>query len=148
MNKWNQIKLFYERVIPAIMKSGSNQWGCEPYEWESHGVVLTPIESWLWHDIRAANLVLYPQFPVCGFFVDFANPKAKVSIECDGAAFHLDKAKDDARDKKLRALGWSVYRISGADCRDGVGLENESQSKARMFLRDISNLHKICAKPH
>jgi very-short-patch-repair endonuclease len=143
MNRWEQIKAFYAKALPEIMAGKSSQWGCDPYEWDGHGVTMTPIESWLWHDIRAEHLVLYPQFPVAWFFVDFANPKAKVVIECDGAAFHQDDAKDAARDKKLRAAGWSVYRINGVDCRDGVGMDRESQSKARQFLRMVSSFHNI-----
>ena len=143
MNNWNAIRSFYAAANSAIMGESSNEWGIDPYGWTGAEINLTPIESWLWHDIRAVDLVLYPQYPVGGFFVDFANPKAKVAIECDGAEFHKDKDKDAMRDAKLRQLGWSVYRISGKACRDGVGCDTQEQSEARKFVRGIASRHNI-----
>ena len=67
----------------------------------------------------------------------------KVVIECDGEAYHRDKEKDRARDKKLREAGWSVYRISGKDCRDGVGSDEQSKSAARQFVNRIASFHNI-----
>jgi hypothetical protein len=133
---------FYKLANPEIIKAGRNEWGIDPYEvdWTR---LFTPIESWLWHDIRAVDLVLYPQYPVGRYFVDFANPVAKVAIECDGEAFHQDKAKDAERDAKLAAMGWKVYRISGKDCRDGVGAEHGEGSKARDFVKRIAGNHSI-----
>lgn len=143
MNNWTAIRKFYAEHAAAITAEASNEWACDPYAWEEHGVVLTPIESWLWHDMRVLDVVLYPQYPIENFFVDFANPKAKVVIECDGAAFHTDKAKDQARDRVLKSKGWRVYRISGSDCRDGVDSEIPSSSKARNFVRGIADNHPI-----
>jgi very-short-patch-repair endonuclease len=144
MNKWNEIRRFYELMHSAIMDEPANEWGIDPYGWEQDaGISLTPIEAWLWWDIRALDLVLYPQYPVGRFFVDFANPKAKVAIECDGEQFHQDKEKDAKRDAKLRLMGWTVYRISGKDCRDGVGSDMPAQSEARKFLQHIANNHSI-----
>lgn len=143
MNDWNAIRAHYAKVTPEIMAAEPNEWAIAPYEWEVKGIYLTPIEEWLWHDIRAAHLVLYPQYPVGHHFVDFANPKARVAIECDGQAFHQDAAKDAARDAALRAEGWTVYRISGKDCRDGVGTDEESRSKARKFLANVAFFHNI-----
>lgn len=40
---------------------------------------MTPIERWLWADIRHADAVFYPQYPVGNFFVDFANPTREKS---------------------------------------------------------------------
>lgn len=144
-SNWSQVKSFYASVLPEIMKEEKSKWGIDPYAWDQAGITFTPIEKWLWHDIRAVDAVLYPQFPVFGFFVDFANPKAKVAIECDGAEFHKDKEKDSSRDKKLRDAGWSVYRISGKDCRNGVGMEDEWNSNARKFINNIAELHNIKA---
>ena len=80
---------------------------------------------------------------MAGFFVDFANPKAKVAIECDGEAYHRDKAKDAYRDAKLSGLGWAVYRISGKDCRTGAGTDDEWNSAARQFINQIASRHNI-----
>lgn len=113
---WQSIDDFWREREELIHDTPRNEWAIGLYEWE--GVVrLTPIELWLWGDMRELNAVFYPQWPVAGFFVDFANPVAKVAIECDGAAYHLDQAKDAERDRRLRELGWEVYRFSGRACR-------------------------------
>lgn len=142
-NNWQLIREFYAIAKDNIETTPPNDWAIDPYSWDTGLINLTQIERWLWHDIRALDVVLYPQYPVGKFFVDFANPKKKVAIECDGEAFHKDKAKDGKRDAELRDLGWHVYRISGKDCRDGVGLENESSSKARAFVFRVADLHDL-----
>jgi hypothetical protein len=141
-NRFNALRDFYRLALPEIKEAGKAEWGIDPYEinWVA---LFTPIESWLWNDIRALDLVLYPQYPIAGFFVDFANPVAMVAIECDGVAFHCDKAKDEARDTKLQNIGWTVYRISGKDCRDGVDSDDEWNSKARKFVKQIADRHNI-----
>ena len=142
-HNWQLIREFYKMAEPSIMAEKSSEWGIDPYAWDTGLIRMTPIESWLWSDIRAVDLVVYPQYPVAGFFVDFANPRAKVAIECDGEAYHHDKEKDATRDATLRACGWSVYRISGKDCRHGVGMEDEWNSRARSFIRKIASMHNI-----
>lgn len=146
MNNLNAIKQYYELFNPRIMATAKNEWALDPYGWDTGLIRMTPIESWLWHDIRAVDAVLYPQYPVAGFFVDFANPKAMVAIECDGEAFHQDKEKDAAREAKITAAGWRVYRITGKDCRDGVGSEHCEGTKAREFIKTIANNHNIKRK--
>ena len=56
---------FYRLAAPQIIEAGPSEWGIDPYEvdWIS---VFTPIELALWHDIRAADLVMYPQYPIGG----------------------------------------------------------------------------------
>ena len=115
-----------------------------PYSWESTGLQMTPIEAWLWGDIRCVGSVLYPQYPVGGFFVDFGNPVAKVAVECDGHDFHLDKAKDDRRDAALRALGWTVYRFTGSECKEDTSEHYDDNGnlviKASETYRRIADL--------
>ena len=144
VHDWQGIKRHYESVAPQIMAAGRNEWGVDPYAWESEAKIrLTPIELWLWHDIRAIDMVLYPQYPVRWHFADFANPVAKVVIECDGKAFHEDKAKDAARDQRMQAEGWTVYRFTGSECRIGVGLERESEGSTRQRMLEIGRRHEI-----
>lgn len=140
---WSRIRAHYARLESELVAAGRREWGCDPYAWEDAGIELTPIERWLWHDIRAVDVVLYPQYPVGRFFVDFANPAAKLAVECDGAAFHTDTEKDRRRDDWLRSHGWSVERISGRDCRDGVDSELPSQSVARQFVRRLADTYGI-----
>lgn len=147
---WNAVRAFYKDHHERIMKSRS-EWGVDPYAWEvDAGVQMTPIEAALWSDIRMEGAVFYPQYPVDKFFVDFGNPVAKVALECDGYAFHLDKAKDAARDARLHALGWAVYRFPGHACvKDTVEREDEDGhpvielSPARLKLRQLINDHQI-----
>lgn len=74
----------------------------------------SPIERNAWNDIRSIGLPLYPQCPVGGVFIDFADPHLKIGLELDGQAFH-DKARDTLRDERLWSLGWRIFRITGAE---------------------------------
>lgn len=147
---WQRIRAHYEANEAEIMKSRS-EWGVDPYAWEHEGGIrMTPIEAAMWSDIRMEGAVFYPQYPVDKFFVDFANPVAKVALECDGYAFHLDKAKDAARDERLRALGWTVYRFTGHACmqdteegEDEDGRPFVRLSPIRVELRRIVKEHRI-----
>lgn len=116
MNRyWQNIEDFWKEFEPWILAAPRNEWAIPVYSWD--GLINpTPIEHALWGDIRELNAVFYPQYPVAGFFVDFANPAAKVALECDGAQWHTDKAKDAARDRVLGDLGWTVYRFTGTEC--------------------------------
>lgn len=139
---WNEIRAHYRRHMAAINAEQANEWAIDPYQWD--GLFrLTPIEYWLWCDIRAVDAVLYPQFPAKRFFVDFANPRAKVAIECDGAAFNLDKEKDARRDAELAADGWTVYRITGKDCRTFYDEHARTQGAAYEFIKRIALRHGI-----
>ena len=46
----------------------------------------------------------------------------RLDVECDGAAFHVDREKDATRDRAIEAEGWKVMRFSGRQLsRDRVG---------------------------
>lgn len=125
-NHWDAIRSHYELNRWAIMEAPRHQYGIDPYEWDMGlGIIhMTPIERAIWCDIRNTGIVMYPQWPACGFFMDFANPVAKVAIECDGREFH-DPEEDAKRDAGLAFFGWKVFRMKGSDClRDGT--EDES----------------------
>lgn len=141
-NNWTALREHYSRLTPQIMAEKVNEWATDAYAWEGM-VHMTPIESWLWQDIRECDCVLYPQYPVGRVFLDFANPKAKVGIECDGAAYHQDKAKDAARDKLLQDMGWTIYRISGSDCWTDSDSETGRMGRAGVFMRQIAVRHGL-----
>lgn len=69
MNNWNTIRAFYKRHEAEIFNEPANEWGMPAYTWcDVPGMLsMTPIEEWLWADIRAANVVMYPQYPVGRF---------------------------------------------------------------------------------
>ena len=144
-NNWQAIRAFYAELTPLILATPENEWSTDAYAWDGGKQIIsmTPIEAWLWSDIRACDAVLYPQYPVLGFFVDFANPKAKVVVECDGAAYHQDKARDAARDKMLSNAGWTVYRISGSDCRKECDEATGEASIPHLFIQRICDTHGI-----
>ncbi|MBB1599505.1 endonuclease domain-containing protein [Variovorax sp. UMC13] len=146
MNNWNALREHYARFTPEILAEARNEWAIDAYAWDDGDpkmMHMTPIEAWLWADIRDANAIFYPQYPVGRVFVDFANPKAKVAIECDGAAFHLDKAKDAARDAKLAEMGWRVYRAPGWLCATEYDRDTGTPSKAGQFVREIVERHRL-----
>lgn len=144
MNDWPAIRAFYREAHRDIVEAGRNEWGIDPYLWDTFGMIrMTPIEAWLWHDIRHCDAVLYPQFPIGRHIVDFGNPVAKVAVECDGAAYHTDKAKDAKRDNELVAQGWSVYRAPGWLCRTDTNPETGKKSEAHELILRICALHGI-----
>jgi very-short-patch-repair endonuclease len=100
-----------------LIRQNYKQWRprSDPYQYGG-AEYMTPIESNVWHDIRANGLPMYPQFPVDGYFLDFADPVNKIAIEVDGKEFHSSKEhkeKDREREKNLMLRGWRVYRLQG-----------------------------------
>lgn len=134
---WNAIRAHYDEIIPEILAERRNEWAVDPYHW-SGVLTMTPIEDAMWSAIREVNAIFYPQHPIAGFFVDFANPVAKVVIECDGAAYHLDKEKDAERDRVLTDMGWTVYRITGRQCNQigypEIGRLGEGERALKMIV--------------
>jgi len=142
---WEAIRRHYKKADVFIKQKPCNEWAIDSYAW--NGLIsLTPIEQALWCDIRQVGCVLYPQYPIEGFFVDYANPKAKVAIECDGRLYHLDHEKDAARDKKLSEKGWFVYRISGRKCMTEQDQETGESSEAMKFIQQISSDHGLTCR--
>ncbi|WP_306748611.1 endonuclease domain-containing protein [Saccharothrix yanglingensis] len=57
--------------------------------------------------------------------LDFGWPHARLALEYDGYAAHVDKVESDrARDEDLRRRGWRVLRASASDLRDPTALFN------------------------
>ncbi len=87
----------------------------------------TPPEEAFWRIVRGSRLgVSFRRQVVMGrFIVDFVAPKARLIVEIDGAQ-HLrtaDAARDERRDRWLRAQGFRVLRISAEMVRtDPVGV--------------------------
>lgn len=149
--RWNALREFYRAALPAIQASPTHVWAIDPYEidWMQ---LFTPIERALWSDIRAEGAVLYPQYPVGRYFVDFGHPVAKVAIECDGASFHQDRARDDRRQREIEKMGWTVYRITGRDC-NSVATETDDEqgitvepSEAERLIRTVGMSHGLSAR--
>lgn len=78
-------------------------------------IIFSPIERIVWGDLRYHGLRFYPQYPAGKYFIDFADPKTMVGIEVDGEAYHQDQEKDERRQRKLEAMGWTIVRIAGSE---------------------------------
>lgn len=70
------------------------------------------MEAELKHQLLKRGIRAEQQYKIGPFFVDFALPEFKIAIEYDGADYHLDIEKDEARDSYLRKQGWDVVRIA------------------------------------
>lgn len=106
------LKEYYQSNESAILARPHKWFISYPVDWYS---ILTPIEMRVWEAIRyIGRVIMYPQYPVLNYFVDFGNPYYKIAIEADGKDYHLDVGKDKRRDQELLSEGWKVFRISGA----------------------------------
>nr|WP_306795588.1 DUF559 domain-containing protein [Burkholderia sp. GbtcB21] len=103
----------YKRGVDAGILSW--QFPCNPYLVADWKRLMTPIELAMWDEMRSEGVAFWPQFPVGKYMVDFAQPDRKIAIECDGSAYH-DVDKDSVRDRELRLMGWTTYRIPGREC--------------------------------
>jgi len=106
---WERFKAL--REFYKLMNT--NEWIPYPVDWMR---VFTPIERDVWGDMRSAGIFMWPQYPAGRYFLDFADPKLRIAIECDGKDWH-DEEADMSRDAELRALGWTVYRVPGSACK-------------------------------
>ncbi|HET9135306.1 MAG TPA: DUF559 domain-containing protein [Candidatus Kapabacteria bacterium] len=113
--KWGIIRQSYMNNMPRITAVALKNplRGIDPYflDWVSY---LNPIERSAWCSIRDKGIVLYPQFPVFNYFLDFANPTLKIGLELDGKSYH-DSAKDFKRDSFLSTFGWKIFRVSSTE---------------------------------
>jgi very-short-patch-repair endonuclease len=110
------IKDFYlkkEPEIIALHRRNPCAWfESYPCDWSKY---FSPIEFNAWCSIRSkGQIVLYPQYPVLNYHLDFANPGLRIGLELDGKQFH-DQQRDIKRDNELKRAGWTIYRITGAE---------------------------------
>lgn len=111
---FTQLALSNEQVLEAFCK-------CE-----------SPIESILFMQLCVDGLlppVIQNQWQIGSYRVDFAIPKGRVVIECDGVKYH-DKKIDAKRDYDLSQMDWVVLRFpaqiilfSPRECSDRVKRE-------------------------
>lgn len=126
---FREIESAYAAALPEWMEkyeaTGRMHHDVYLMEWQ-----FSPIELGVWSEIRQRSMPFYPQMPACGYFLDFANPFLKIAIECDGKAFH-DKERDRARDARLAAAGWMVFRLEGHECKRQFDIEGEYNEPTR-----------------
>jgi very-short-patch-repair endonuclease len=143
---WDFLRSYYAANEADILAAKPWQWGVpiNEIDWRATS---TPIESAMWDAIRMEGVIFYPQYPQAGFYLDFANPQAKVAIECDGFQWHMDQMKDHERDAKMRALGWTIYRVSGSKCMTQTKFDQDDNevelSYPVMLLRELAKRYPI-----
>ena len=143
---------YYRAAWPAVKLAPCHRWAIDPYEVD-WCALFSPIEDAVWFEIRAEGIVLYPQHPIAGFFVDFGHPVARVAVECDGRKFHSDRAKDDERQHAIESRGWKVYRLTSSECRWQRPQDEDPETGAPVFvpsfarkvLREIAATHGLSA---
>jgi very-short-patch-repair endonuclease len=86
--------------------------------------VFTPIEDMVWQDLRCLGVNMWPQYPIGKYVVDFAAPNWEVVIEADGQRWH-NRGDDLERDKEIRSLGWSVFRVTGSECNRVINIYDD-----------------------
>lgn len=150
---FNAIRAFYRECWSSIKATPPHRWAIDPYtvDWPRY---FTPIECAIWSDIRDEGVVMYPQFPVGRYYVDFGNPMAKVAIECDGKV-HLGREREDAiRQADIEAEGWMVFRLCGRECLadsefvedDDTGLVSIVPSPGQMLIRTLAREFKLSSR--
>jgi len=74
---------------------------------------ITSIEEAIRKELKKRNIVFVFQYPLNGFFLDFAIIKGdlRIDVECDGEYYHRNKEKDNRRDFKVKNLGWKIMRL-------------------------------------
>lgn len=132
------LRAFYADALDQLMAAPVGQWGIDVHEvrWSE---TFSPIERIVWQILRSERIVMYPQFPVANYFVDFGNPQVRVAIECDGKEFHLDKRRDAARDADLARRGWQTFRFTGEECFEEMA-EDEEQEGASLIRRELRDI--------
>lgn len=87
----------------------------------------SPIEEYMYNALVRLGLSeeCKPQFEIGTKRVDFAFPKAKLVVECDGRAYHFSEQsqieRDQERDKYLARKGWRVLHFDGLMIRRNIG---------------------------
>ena len=112
--------------LETLVLGGGGRWGVTRVR-RAFGLIdpraESPPESRVRVALVLAGLTPVPQYDVHsgGEFlgrVDLAFPEARVAVEYEGA-YHFEDGqivRDDARYERLRAVGWTVIRLSASTC--------------------------------
>lgn len=116
LHKLKALRRYYDSNMDSIMKTfykSKYSWDSSyPTDWRK---VLSEIELIIWDTLRTkGRIVLYPQFPVDYYFVDFANPGLKIGLEIKKNATN-DPEKKQKRLEKIKNAGYTIYEVSGKE---------------------------------
>lgn len=84
---------------------------------DSFRVAESPIEYRMISALKYLGFKPIMQYKIGNFRADIylETEKDKIVIECDGAAYHQDKDRDNKRDAYMRKRGFKVFRFTGAE---------------------------------
>ena len=79
------------------------------------GAFDSPLELALYEALQERGVAAETGVVVAGHRLDLAVTRGDIllDVECDGAAFHVERDRDEARDQAIVAEGWRVMRFSG-----------------------------------
>lgn len=102
------------------------------------GLTGTPIEEYMLDELFNAKIAFEKQYIIGTKMVDFAFPKQRLVVECNGYKWHKhDKGQiegDIKRDIYLAKKGWRVLHFSGIQIRRNIrGCINEI--KEALFIK-------------
>lgn len=143
-DRLNSIKAFYKKNEDYII-SFNKRYPRKFYDIFSFDFdyIFSPIEKIAWHYIRLQRMVLYPQYPILNYILDFGNPYLKIGLELDGKEFH-DKEKDRFRDQKIfDKEGWMIFRITGSEANRVISKPKQNsveQSYDEYFFNSIEGI--------
>jgi hypothetical protein len=101
----NDIKYRYMNFPPKF-------WDDPYFYWPFH---FSWAEEKFWNHLRTKWILMFPEFPVWKYFIDFACPMKKIGVEIDWKEFHQDIKKDKERQKYLESEGWKIHRLTWSD---------------------------------
>jgi very-short-patch-repair endonuclease/uncharacterized membrane protein YgcG len=113
-----------------ILTKGRQSKAMKPMQEEQaqpQGVPLTSLERIMYKTLEQIKFSMrlpfnpWVQYPLGPYRADFAIPEIKLTIECDGDAWHGNpekKAKDQVRDAKLAQFGWTTVRFAEGELKE------------------------------
>jgi very-short-patch-repair endonuclease len=132
-------KTYYNIFNDRILKAAERGKWFRPY-FIDFTRYFTPIEREAWNAIRSSRIILYPQYPVLNYFLDFGNPYLKIGLEMDGKEFH-NAEKDFIRDTKLLNEGWKIFRVTGSEAVRPVREIYDHTDEYEVRMTKCMNIH-------
>lgn len=99
----------------------------------------TRIEELIYKRLKLFKIKFKYQESISYWFVDFLLPK-KIIFEADGDYWHNlkeQKIKDIIKDKKLRKIGFKIYRFSEKDILDSLGRCIDFRLKKMKIVKEV-----------
>ena len=80
------------------------------------------LEKFMADALERHSISTESEYPLDGFLLDFAIPKLKIDIECDGSYWHPPGNEHDRnRDRRLQKLGWRTLRFTDDQIYNNIG---------------------------